>query len=67
MNGIELPEETSFHMLGLTFTRFMDWKPYIYIYIYIYYALPPTVKAATSVDVFKIRYDAAISELAKMT
>ena len=30
-------------------------------------ALPPTVKAATSVDVFKIRYDAAISELAKMT
>ena len=30
-------------------------------------ALPPNVKAATSVDVFKIRYDAAISELAKMT
>ena len=29
MNGIELPEETSFHLLGLTFTRPMDWKPYL--------------------------------------
>ena len=29
MNGIELPEETSFRLLGLTFTRSMDWKPYI--------------------------------------
>ena len=29
MNGIELPEETSFHLLGLTFTRSMDWKPYL--------------------------------------
>ena len=28
MNGIELPEETSCRLLGLTFTRFMDWKPY---------------------------------------
>ena len=25
----ELPEETSFRLLGLTFTRSMDWKPYI--------------------------------------
>ena len=29
MNGIELPEETSFCLLGLTFARSMDWKPYI--------------------------------------
>ena len=29
MNGIELPEENSFRLLGLTFTRSMDWKPYI--------------------------------------
>ena len=29
MNDIELPEETSFRLLGLTFTRSMDWKPYI--------------------------------------
>ena len=29
MNGIELPEETSFHLLGLTFTQSMDWKPFI--------------------------------------
>mgnify|MGYP003323128865 FL=1 len=29
MSGIELPEETSFRLLGLTFTRSMDWKPYI--------------------------------------
>ena len=29
MNGIELPEETSFCLLGLIFTRSMDWKPYI--------------------------------------
>ena len=29
MNGIELPEEISFRLLGLTFTRSMDWKPYI--------------------------------------
>ena len=29
MNCIELPEETSFRLLGLTFTRSMDWKPYI--------------------------------------
>ena len=29
MNGIKLPEDTSFHLLGLTFTRSMDWKPYI--------------------------------------
>ena len=29
MNGIELPEETSFRLLGLKFTRSMDWKPYI--------------------------------------
>ena len=27
MNDIELPEETSFPLLGLT--RSMDWKPYI--------------------------------------
>ena len=31
MNGIELPEETSFHLLGLTFTRSMDWKPYVQV------------------------------------
>ena len=29
MNGIKLPEETSFRLLGLTLTRSMDWKPYI--------------------------------------
>ena len=29
MNRIELPEENSFYLLGLTFTRSMDWKPYI--------------------------------------
>ena len=29
MNGIELTEETSFHLLRLTFTRSMDWEPYI--------------------------------------
>ena len=29
INGIELPEETSFHLLALTFSRSMDWKPYI--------------------------------------
>ena len=29
MNGIELPEETRFHLLGLTFIRSMDWKAYI--------------------------------------
>ena len=29
MNGVELPEETSFRLLGLTVTRSMDWKPYI--------------------------------------
>ena len=29
MNDIVLPEETSFRLLGLTFTRSMDWKPYI--------------------------------------
>ena len=29
MNGIELPEETSFRLIGLTFTLSMDWKPYI--------------------------------------
>ena len=29
MNGIELPEETSFRLFGLTFTRSMNWKPYI--------------------------------------
>ena len=29
MNGIELPEVTSFRLLGLTFTRSMDWNPYI--------------------------------------
>ena len=28
MNGMESPEETSFHLLGLTFTRSIDWKPY---------------------------------------
>ena len=27
-NGIELPEDTSFRLLGLTFTQSMDWKPY---------------------------------------
>ena len=27
MNGIELPEETSFRLIGLTFTQPMDWKP----------------------------------------
>ena len=29
MNDIELPEETSFRLLGLNFTRSMDWEPYI--------------------------------------
>ena len=29
MNGIELPQETSFRLIGLTVTRSMDWKPYI--------------------------------------
>ena len=29
MNGIELPEETSFRLFGLTFTRSMEWKLYI--------------------------------------
>ena len=29
MNGIELPEETGFRLLGLSFTRSMEWKPYI--------------------------------------
>ena len=29
MNGIELPEETSVRLLGLTFSQSMDWKPYI--------------------------------------
>ena len=29
MNGIELPDETRFRLLGLAFTRYMDWKPYI--------------------------------------
>ena len=29
MNRIELPEETSLRLHGLTFTRSMDWKPYI--------------------------------------
>ena len=29
MSGTELPEETSFRLLGLTFTQSMDWKPYI--------------------------------------
>ena len=29
MNGIELREETSFCLHGLTFTPSMDWKPYI--------------------------------------
>ena len=28
MNGIDLPEETSFRLLALTFTRSMDRKPY---------------------------------------
>ena len=32
INGIELPEETSFCLPCLTFTPSMDWKPYIYIY-----------------------------------
>ena len=27
MYGIELPEETSFCLLGLTFTRSMEWEP----------------------------------------
>ena len=26
-NGIKLPEETSFRLLGLNFTRSMDWNP----------------------------------------
>ena len=29
MSGTELPEETSFRLLGLTFSQSMDWKPYI--------------------------------------
>ena len=29
MNSIELPEETSIRLLCLTFTRSMDWKPYV--------------------------------------
>ena len=29
MNGIALPEKTSFRLLGITFTPSMDWKPYI--------------------------------------
>ena len=29
MNSIELPEEIIFLLLGLTFARCMDWKPYI--------------------------------------
>jgi hypothetical protein len=29
MNGVDLPEETSFCLLGLTFTQSMGWKPYI--------------------------------------
>ena len=29
MNGIELTEETSFHLLGLTFSQSMDSKSYI--------------------------------------
>ena len=29
MNGIELPEETSFCLFGLTFTQSIDWKPSI--------------------------------------
>ena len=29
MSGTELPEETSFRLLGLTFRQSMDWKPYI--------------------------------------
>ena len=27
MNGIELPEETTFRLFGLTLTQSMDWKP----------------------------------------
>ena len=30
MNGIELPEETSFRLLGLNLTRSVDCKPYIH-------------------------------------
>ena len=30
MNGIKWPEETIFRFIGLTFTRSMDWKPYIW-------------------------------------
>ena len=30
VNGIELPEKTSFRLLNLTFSQYMDWKPYIY-------------------------------------
>ena len=29
MKGIELPEETSLRLIGLTFIQSMDWKPYI--------------------------------------
>ena len=29
MNGVELPENTSFRLLGLIFTQTMDWKPYL--------------------------------------
>ena len=29
INGMELPEETNFRLLGLTFTQPVDWKPYI--------------------------------------
>ena len=29
MNDIELSEETSFRLIGLTFTRSMEWKPCI--------------------------------------
>ena len=29
MNGIELPENTSFQLLGLIFTPTIDWKPYL--------------------------------------
>ena len=29
IKDIGLPEDTSFHLLGLAFTRFMDWNPYI--------------------------------------
>ena len=28
-NGIELPEATTFHFLGLTFTHYVDSMPYI--------------------------------------